>query len=273
MQIKTYARGKICFKCDYCGNPQTEFTSKFSRRKRYNCSNKECIKMAKAHVGELNYMYGKTHTDEVKEILRKKAKENFSGKSYEELYGEEKSQNLKLTRSKTFSNYYANNPDHINAFKGKKHSIQSLAKIKNAMVEGSHWRSNDQINDWEIYNKQANWKAPMWDLVEATCFNKFKQFGVFSSRKNPGGIVRDHKYSRWSGFNEGVFPEILRHPVNCQVLSNSDNAKKRSKNSISLSELFEKIKNFTGIWDEHYLVLNLIKQYENGSRWIRRLEV
>lgn len=52
--------------------------------------------------GNKNGMYGRTHTETVKQKLSLQATKNFKGKSYEEMYGEEKAQQLKLIRSKTF---------------------------------------------------------------------------------------------------------------------------------------------------------------------------
>ena len=42
-----------------------------------------------------------------------------------------------------------------------------------------------------------------------------KTLGVFNSKTNVNGIVRDHIFSRAMGFKFKVFPEILRHPCNC----------------------------------------------------------
>jgi hypothetical protein len=52
-------------------------------------------------VGEVNGMYGKTHTDEIKVKLGKEASLRFKGKSYEELYGKEKADILKKKRSQS----------------------------------------------------------------------------------------------------------------------------------------------------------------------------
>lgn len=49
--------------------------------------------------GAVNGMYGKTHTDRVKTKLGKEASARFKGKSYEELYGTEKANELKTIRS------------------------------------------------------------------------------------------------------------------------------------------------------------------------------
>jgi group I intron endonuclease len=50
------------------------------------------------HFGKLNGMYGKTHTDKVKEKLGKIASKRFRGFSYEDLYGVEKATLLKQHR-------------------------------------------------------------------------------------------------------------------------------------------------------------------------------
>ena len=49
--------------------------------------------------GEGNGMFGKTHTDEVKAVLAEEAIARFKGKSYEDLYGKEKAEQLKRKRS------------------------------------------------------------------------------------------------------------------------------------------------------------------------------
>lgn len=64
----------------------------------------EETRMKKARPGPLNGMYGKTHTEKVKQISRETAIKTFKGKSYEELYGKEKSDQLKQARSEQMKN-------------------------------------------------------------------------------------------------------------------------------------------------------------------------
>jgi group I intron endonuclease len=52
--------------------------------------------------GESNGMFGKTHSDKVRKDSSERAKKLFTGKSYEELYGLEKSNQLKKIRSEQF---------------------------------------------------------------------------------------------------------------------------------------------------------------------------
>ena len=66
-----------------------------------------------ACYGERNGMFGKTHSIEVKKKLSQKAKLTFKGKSYVELYGQEKATKLKEARSaqlKGKDHSYKNNP-------------------------------------------------------------------------------------------------------------------------------------------------------------------
>lgn len=64
----------------------------------------------KARLGKLNGMYGKTHTDGVKAKLAKLRRDELTGKSYEELYGEEKANRLKQDKSDKLKSYCQLNP-------------------------------------------------------------------------------------------------------------------------------------------------------------------
>lgn len=135
------------------------------------------------------------------------------------------------------------------------------------------WIPLEQKSDWEIYQKLANWKCRMWDTVDGAK-EMLDTHGIFNYRTNTKGVVRDHIYSRKSGFFEGVFPEILRHPANCQVILHTENVAKKSqryvdRNDITLEQLFENIRQYNKPWDEQELVLQLIQDYENGKRYQR----
>ena len=75
-------------------------------------------------------------------------------------------------------------------------------------------------------------------------------------------MVRDHCYSRKEGFRNNVNPEILKHPCNLQLLTCGENLNKWNKNvndcSITLKELYERIKAYKGNYPKHKLVLDLI---------------
>jgi hypothetical protein len=60
--------------------------------------------------GEKNGMYGKTHTDEVKQMQAQRAIDLFKGKTYEEIHGAEKAEDLKRDKSQKLKSYIKNNP-------------------------------------------------------------------------------------------------------------------------------------------------------------------
>jgi len=103
----------------------------------------------KTHIGANNGMYGKTHTTEVKELLSKNAIERFKGKSYEELYGTDKANQLKQLRSKQQRKRRKNNPAN-----GGKNSNAKRVSIKgiefDASSEAADYfsRSRQTISTW-----------------------------------------------------------------------------------------------------------------------------
>ena len=68
------------------------------------------INKKKARPGKLNGMYGKTHTEEVKQKLANLRKTELAGKKYEELYGVKKAERIKKDRSNKLKDYIKNNP-------------------------------------------------------------------------------------------------------------------------------------------------------------------
>ena len=61
--------------------------------------------------GEGNGMFGKTHTATVKAILAEEASVRFKGKSYEEIYGSKRAEELKQDRSEKLKQYIAEHPE------------------------------------------------------------------------------------------------------------------------------------------------------------------
>lgn len=112
----------------------------------------------------------------------------------------------------------------------------------------------------------------MFDLLYEEYKDLLETFGIYNSYSNTKGVVRDHRFSRQSGFELGVFPEILRHIENCEILEHSKNIRKRfkEKDSLSIDDLFKRIENTNHKWEEQELCLALIKEYKNGKRWKRK---
>lgn len=68
------------------------------------------IREKKTHRGSENGMWGKTHTDEIKQKLGQLAKERFTGKSYEERHGAELATSLRKKRSDDMSRHRKKRP-------------------------------------------------------------------------------------------------------------------------------------------------------------------
>ena len=143
-------------------------------------------------------------------------------------------------------------------------------RFRKTMEDNGHWIPLSEKSDWDIYKKLSNWKSQMFDLVENKKEIKLlNELGVFNNRTNKKGVVRDHKYSRRSGCGNGVFPEILRHPRNCEIVTHSYNVKKTGVDTMSLDELFDAIINYKGHWVEQDQCIKMIERYKNGEKWER----
>lgn len=97
--------------------------------------------------------------------------------------------------------------------------------------------------------------------------NYEKGNGSFNIKTNRKGLTRDHILSRKCGFENGLFPEILRHPANCNIITHGKNSSKGKKSGYSIEELFLKIENYTDFWEEQDIVLNLINEWKSGKRF------
>lgn len=157
----------------------------------------------------------------------------------------------------------------------EKFSEEYNQKIRKIMEEKNKWIPLSDKKDYDIYFTESNWKYRMFDfLVED--YPIINELGVFNTKTNKKGVVRDHAFSRKSGCALKVFPNILYHPENCNIITHAKNisiSSKKEDDIISLEELFNKIRNTKYNWIEQKETLLSIERYENGERWSRRKEV
>jgi hypothetical protein len=253
------------------------------------CSKKCCsIGLKETMKGENNPNYGNNWTDDQREKLRQSHIKTYEdnpelryvcgssnrGKKFDE----DRCKNMSLSK--------LGKPGHLQSIKSKlligakskermnTDEMKFLIRKKNE--ESGRWVPLAKVESKMIYFNMSNWIKRMFDVIEDDQgLDKLKQFGVFNSRTNKKGIVRDHIYSRRSGFMNLVFPEILRHPCNCQLLTHAENLSKKDyryidKDAQSLDDLFTKIEGYSNDWVEQSVVLLLIQKYKNGERWINR---
>jgi hypothetical protein len=184
----------------------------------------------------------------------------------------------KMHGHRTFESYSQPHTEEtkkkIGAKSAAKWTPEYKKKHHQTMVERGYWIAKEDKTDWEVYFKEAQWPERMFDYCSEEELDLLRALGVWHMKNNRAGLVRDHKYSRRSGFKSGVFAKLIRHPVNCQLITHSQNTSKaQSKNRDSddqtLEELFDAIEKFELEWFEQEQCLNLIKSYEQGERWER----
>ncbi len=268
--------------CEVCGKEFERYV--YGPMKRCFCS-KGC--MGVGNIGENNPNFGVAWTDEQK-LRTSKERTKFFQENPEIAHqcgsanrGKKFSDELieKMHSSRTRESYVRVHSDETRKLIGVGSSSKwtDEYKVKNRKVreENGVWIPLSQKSDWEIYQKEADWIKRMFDII-VDPRNLLKTHGVFNCKTNSKGVVRDHIYSRKSGFMNKIFPEILRHPANCQVLLHSENVKKKTTRYVdadgyTIDELFDAIKNYSGVWEEHAFVIELVKKYEEGVRYERTI--
>jgi len=143
-------------------------------------------------------------------------------------------------------------------------------KHRETMERLGRWFPEDIQKEYRVYFVMCN-----WDFGNNSAIKNYQllcKHGFFCATSNINGVVRDHIFSRRDGFKNNVFPKILKHPANCQFLTNVGNIKKGSISPISLTDLFDKIQKYNGDYKNHNTCLNLIASYKNGKRYTSKKE-
>jgi len=291
---------KIELICPNCKSVFNRYKSTIRKNQKYVYCSKKCKgeyeKSNKLLHGENNPNYGKTWSTQQRKLASNKMVGNNKGKSYEDLYGKCRSDDLKNQRSVSMKEHRSKNPISgiDNPFFGKTHDEKTkriigekskdkftddyMTKYRTVMENAGHWIPLKDKSDYEIYFKQAEWCEKMFDRASDVEILLLREYGVFNNKTNTKGVVRDHIYSRKSGFENGVFPILLRHPANCGIITHSDNVKKKTsryidKDGHTIDELFLRIETYKNKWIEHDDCLMLIDDYINGKRWKREEEL
>jgi len=292
---------KKIIQCNYCKQYIERYISQI---KQTNFCNIECKGKyqsdEKLITGKNNPMAGKTNTGVNNHNYGKrwnKQQRQVASHSQKQFYLEHpeiKEQFCSTNRGKKFSKELIEKMHKHRSSKSYSHphSIESKELIGNKsaakftdeykqrfklkMIDKGLWRPDIEKSDYEIYFKASNWVERMFDRSSVDELALLAEHGVFNCRYNRVGVVRDHKFSRKAGFDLKVFPELIQHPANCQIILNSDNVKKRKKdigygydNVWSLDDLFEAITSYSNKWENQDTCIELIKQYRGGNRWKR----
>jgi hypothetical protein len=276
-----------------CSNPSCKKEIEKSpchlkRTKNSFCGNECRIEFMKGRgMGKDNPNYGKKWGKERKEKqseiiksriddeYRKNCSKGMKGRSVSEETKKKRKETL-LERYGSLSNTHSFSDESkkiIGEKSRQKFTEEFKAKFYQTMVERGIWTAKEDLDPYKFYREISNWNCNVlrFGIIGG---EKIKDFGFYNGKTNKNGLVRDHRFSRKSGFDLGIFPEILRHPVNCELISHGDNIRKRQSksinaDSISAEDLFVLIKNFEGEYQEHDLCLEKIKDYEGGKRYER----
>lgn len=242
------------------------------------CRNK---KFTVTMIGTQNPNYGKQWSD-----IDKQRQSSLIKSKVDDVYREKCA---KANRGKVFSNERINKMHSHRSFESysripsdiTRQKIGFKSKLKFTPEYKQRMRNKNELTgdwiplhikpDYVLYRTLANWKGRMFDLIDDPG-NLLSTLGVFNVYRNRKGIVRDHMYSRRSGFEHGVFPELLRHPCNCQLLTHSNNLRKKmgrykDADSITLIELFSRILLWKNVWAEQDKCVILLNRYNSGERY------
>jgi hypothetical protein len=82
------------------------------------------------------------------------------------------------------------------------------------------------------------------DLFDSSLINNYGWYSTDPKNQNLNGVSRDHKISISYGWKYNISPEILSHPLNCELVLHKANQKKRHNISISVEKLIQQIKSW-----------------------------
>ena len=239
--------------CKCCGEKYFTRADKPSDFCSYSCS----------RSGSGNPMYGKTHTEKVKNILRKtfhktleKIKLNQGVDNISQLcYIKEKKGQTVLTKEyiekyvKQYG-YELLGKDNLD----NKHTLLTL-KCPNGHIFDMRWEAfkrgkrclecfyESLRKQWGIEDleKYYEYKKVVNSLTNKT-YRKYKLIinpNNYKRGHKPNEYQLDHKFSILQGFKENISPEIISSYINLEMLTVYENATKQDKCSITKEQLME----------------------------------
>ena len=102
----------------------------------------------------------------------------------------------------------------------------------------------DNKDEKELYYLKCDFRFGLDDLKRVEGFDLIQKYGMYSVPDNLDGVARDHMVSRYYGWTHNIPPEVIRHPANCRIIKQRENSSKGKDCSITIEELYERIKNW-----------------------------
>lgn len=240
-------------KCKCCGEKYFTRADKISDYCSYSCARK----------GEGNPMYGKTHTDEVKEKLSKSIKNTMKKickkcnvKNISCLDEVKKKKGQTILSYEYISDYLKNigytliSKDELN----NKHT-QLTIKCPNNHIFNMKWENIKKghkcvkcyheslckkygIDDYDNFMKYRNKVMSLSNKIYKKYKNIINPYN-YKRGKSKGDYQLDHKFSILEGYKQHIDLEIIASLPNLQMLTSTENESKQSKCSITKEELLE----------------------------------
>jgi hypothetical protein len=243
---------------------------------------KRCVN--KSLIGSKNPNYGKKWSEEQRkkqsELIKSKVDDNYRADCAKGMNGKIVDETVKLKRRntlikkygslKTMTTHTEESKKLIGEKSAKKFTNEYKKRLRILNEERGNYIKLNEKNDYLFYRDVSNWDGLILsnDIIG---IEKLKQNSFYSKdNRNRDALVRDHMYSRRCGFDNGVFPEIIKHPANCQIISHSDNIKKSKSNwdcIITLDELIDRIINWKAVYIDHIECILFIQKYLKGERY------
>jgi hypothetical protein len=130
--------------------------------------------------------------------------------------------------------------------KNNKLKIRSLDQsIKLAWKNGKYKESNKIGLD--RYRQLCEFKFNVYHFPNKFDLKLIEEFGWYKAKNrgdNQNGVSRDHMYSVKEGFLNNIDPFYVSHPANCEIMVNVKNNKKKTNCSITIEELYNRVKNW-----------------------------
>lgn len=139
---------------------------------------------------------------------------------------------------------------------------ERMKEYREMRIKKGHWKTTDEFSLVVLYHKYSVWKfitskIPAYQR-DTKCLFRLKR------------VMKHHVYYKQTGFKNNVFPEILRHPCNCVLLSRDSHLQLHkdvpTQDDASLQKLFNDIENYKHEWVHQEECLMLIKRYRNEER-------
>lgn len=260
--IKFNSNTLTVWKCDdkNCKEPNKLHTIRYNHlkeNKSKNCNLNIQICKSCQTKGSKNVMYGKTHTDNIKQLLRENIKK--SQKTIKEKYNVDNISQLESIKEKK--------KQFILNFKNVKDLIEKDS-YKLLDIKGNNKNSILKIkckNNHTFNIKYHSWKRGhrcvkcYYDLLrnkginDITGFKKYNRLVTQETKKsyrlykhiiNPLNYTLgrnkyhlDHKFSILEGFKQNIDYKIIGSLYNLEVITEHDNCSKQSKCSITKEDL------------------------------------